>query len=220
MRACPWVRKQEFLQLFRLEPIQPNDVILDIPSLGGYLGWYIADFGSIISLDFSESFQAGIRTVSPYGQWGLSEKVTRVICIAALHHVEDLSSFLDNLSSQTEVGVRVHLADVGKGSRIGRFLDDFVGKHTPMGHVGNYRDWTQIEFPSSLSCLDVATLPCPWSFSEPAAAARFARMLFGLVDCSDSDILHAFETMVGMDRNADGGITIHWQLTYVDLRRV
>ncbi len=137
-----------------------------------------------------------------------------------MHHVEDLTCFLENLASQVDVGARVHLADVGQGSRIARFLDEFVGRHSPSGHQGYYRDWKVLDFPETLACVDVATLPCPWSFAGPAAAPHFARLLFGVEDCSDNDILEAIEAMVGMDHHADGGVTIHWYLSYVDLLRV
>lgn len=220
MHAYPQARRQEFLQLFRLAPIVSSDVVLDIPSLGGYLGWYLSEPAAIVNLDFAESFRTDVRIVSPYGDWSLQQKVTRVICLASLHHVDNLMGFLRNLASQVDVGVRIHLADVGLGSKIARFLDEFVGRHTPTGHKGHYRDWNAVDFPETLACIDVATLPCPWSFTDPAAAAHFARMLFGVVGCSDNDILEAIETMVGMDHNADGGVSIHWHLSYVDLLRV
>ncbi|MFM7087768.1 MAG: hypothetical protein ACKOXO_12370 [Cyanobium sp.] len=219
MRHQPGVRRLEFLQLFRNAPPQPREVVLDIPSLGHYLGWYEPRFETVIPLDFAPSFRPEVRTVSPDGDWDLPTPVTRVVCLAALHHLEDLDGFLANLIRQTGPGVKVHLADVGKGSRISRFLDDFVGRHTSTGHCGHYRDWERYTPPAGLIRREVCTLPCPWPFADRAAAAGFTRLLFGLERGSDAALLRALETMVGLHQTPTGGLTLDWELTYVDLER-
>lgn len=220
MRSQPQVRRHEFLQLFRNAPPQPHDVVLDIPSLGNYLGWYEPRFQTVIPLDFAASFRPEVRTVSPYGDWDLPATVTRVVCLAALHHLADLDGFLSNLIRQTGRGVLVHLADVDRSSRISGFLDDFVGSHTSTGHYGHYRNWEHYAPPAGLIRREVCTLPCPWSFLDRSAAAGFTRLLFGLERGSDAELLAALETMVGLRQDAAGGITIDWELTYVDLVRV
>jgi hypothetical protein len=220
MRAYPQARRREFALLFEREPLGPGEVVVDVPSLGGYLPWYFPQIGRVINLDFAAAPRPGVRCVSPTGNWDLPATVDRVVCLAALHHVADLGGFLTNLRNQIAPGVRVHLADVGRGSRIGLFLDTIVDAHTPTGHRGLYRDWPRQRFPDGLAVAAVREEPCPWILPDAGAAARFCRLLFGLEGLGDAALLQALEQGVGLEHHSDGMVTILWELTYVDLVRI
>jgi hypothetical protein len=87
MNNYPNVRDQEFYNLFSRLPISPNETILDIPSLGGYLKKYCLQDTTVLSLDFSESIN-NIQVVSPYEQWNIP-KVYRIVFLASIHHIEN-----------------------------------------------------------------------------------------------------------------------------------
>ncbi|MEB3255905.1 MAG: hypothetical protein VKJ05_05910 [Synechococcaceae cyanobacterium] len=220
MRAYPKARRREFALLFERQPLRPGEVVVDVPSLGGYLPWYFPGIGRVINLDFAATLRPGVRCVSPTGRWDLPEAVSRVVCLAALHHLEDLGGFLTNLRDQIAPGVRLHLADVGHGSRIGQFLDTVVDAYTRTGHRGHYRDWQQQSFPAGLAVTAVRREPCPWILPDAAAAARFCQLLFGLEGLDGQTLLQELEQIVGLEHHGDGTLSILWELTYVDLVRI
>jgi hypothetical protein len=215
MNTYPNARDKEFSSLFSRLPIQKNEIILDVPSLGGYLKKYALQDTTVLSLDFSQSIN-NIPTVSPYDKWDIPS-VDRIVCLASIHHIQNLNSFLENLSFNIKNGGLIHLADVSLDSNIGIFLDEFVGKYTSTGeHKGLYYNWNNIKFPTSLSVLNIADIECPWVFESEDTMTNYCRLLFDLQNISDEDLLNGLQKYVGYI-NINNGIHLNWHLTYVDL---
>jgi hypothetical protein len=216
MNLYPNVRDKEFQSLFSKYPIQNNETILDIPSLGGYLQKYCLQDTTVLSLDFSESIN-NIQVVSPYKQWNIP-KVDRIVCLASIHHIENLNLFLSNLSSHIKNGGLIHLADVSLNSNIADFLDKFIGKYTSTGeHKGLYYNWHNIDFPKDLSVLNISDIKCPWLFDSTNNMINYCKLLFDLHNVSDDQILNGLETYVGYQELNDK-IHLNWHLTYIDLQ--
>ena len=216
MNLYPNARDKEFQSLFARYPIQNNETILDIPSLGGYLQKYCLPDTKVVSLDFSESINK-IPVVSPYDKWDTSI-FDRIVCLASIHHIQKLDLFLDNLSSHIKDAGFIHLADVSLGSNISLFLDEFVGKYTSTGeHKGLYYNWNDIKFPTDLSVLSIANIECPWIFRSKDDMVSFCKLLFDLQYISDNQILDALEQYIGLEE-INNNIYLNWHLTYIDLQ--
>lgn len=216
MTKYPDARDKEFSSLFSRNPIQNNQIILDVPSLGGYLKKYCPKDTTILSLDFAQSI-SNIKIVSPYDKWDIPN-VDRAVCLASIHHIQNLDLFLENLSSHLKSGGFIHLADVSYGSNIAVFLDEFVGKYTSTGeHKGFYYNWNNIKFPKNLSILNITNIECPWVFQSKDHMINFCRLLFDLINISDEDLLKGLQKYVGYT-NTNNGVYLNWHLTYIDLQ--
>lgn len=212
MKKYPNARNKEFEQLFYKITLRKNEVILDVPALGGYLKKYCRTDTEVLFLDFSQSIN-GVNVVSPYEKWNIS-LVDRIVCLAAIHHIDDLDLFLQNLSLHVKPNGFIHIADVGFDSSISNFLDEFVGPRTSTGeHKGRYYDWKKVDFPEVLSVVDIEERICPWVFDSESDMAEYCRLLFDLKNVSDKEILSALREYVGVKNNQ-----INWRLTYVDLK--
>jgi len=216
MNDYPNARDQEFHSLFARSPINPNETILDIPSLGGYLKKYCPQDTSVLSLDFSESINK-IQVVSPYEKWNIPQ-VDRIVCLASIHHILNLNLFLSNLSSHIKNDGLIHLADVSLNSNIAYFLDEFIGKYTSTGeHKGLYYNWHDVEFPKDLSILSISDIKCPWLFDSRTDMINYCKLLFDLQNVSDDQILSGLEKYIGY-QEINNRIYLNWHLTYIDLK--
>jgi hypothetical protein len=216
MKNYPNVRDKEFYSLFDRYPIKEKETILDIPSLGGYLQKYCLEDSNVLSLDFSESIN-NISVVSPYEKWPIIN-LDRIVCLASIHHIQKLDTFLDNLSLHIKNGGFIHLADVSLGSNISFFLDEFIGKYTSTGeHKGLYYNWNSIKFPKNLSVLNISDIPCPWIFNSKNDMINYSRLLFDLQNITDDQILNGLEEYIGYKEDTNGSMVLNWRLTYIDL---
>jgi hypothetical protein len=216
MRKYPDARDKEFKNIFYKIPLKKNENILDVPALGGYLKKYCLPDTNVIFLDFSQSIN-GVNVVCPYEKWNLSP-VDRIVCLASVHHVQNLDLFLENLCFHIKKNGFIHIADVSIDSQISKFLDDFVGPNTSTKeHKGKYYDWKKVNFPASLSVIDIEQRECPWVFKSETEMTEYCRLLFDLQDIKDEDILFALNKYVGVTKNKNN-IQINWHLTYVDLQ--
>jgi SAM-dependent methyltransferase len=219
MRCCPEARAEEFRQLFTHHPLRAGERLVDVPSGGGYLHRFCPPGVAVESLEFSAHFGPGPTLVEPAGPWPLAP-ADRAICLAALHHIDPLGPFLEQLVAAVRPGGLIHLADVGLASPIAAFLDGFIDAWTPGGHRGHYRDWERLVWPAGLTPLRVEERACPWRFASVEEMEAFARRLFGLRGEPPGTLRQALARQVGWRRLASGEVELAWRLTFVDLRRL
>lgn len=211
----PGVRSREFQQLFSDFPLKPRETIIDCPALGGYLEENLNIPVKVQSLDFCPQS----NKVRPLNEFTLDSKVDRVVCLASSHHINNLDSFLCDVTKYLKPKGYLHLADVGVRSSIRYFLDEFVNQWTSTGHSGIWRDFET--FPLSfkvkgLRVLSVEERDCHWEFQRFHQIAQFCRLLFGLdLNPSDQDILTALKDYVGIS-SSGGSLRVMWKLTYTD----
>lgn len=213
MKKYPNARDKEFKNLFCKIPLTKNETILDVPALGGYLKKYCLKDTSVFFLDFSQSIN-GVDVVSPYEKWNI-QPVDRIVCLAAIHHIQNLDCFLQNLCFHVKANGFIHIADVSIDSKISKFLDDFIGPNTSTKeHKGNYYNWKKINFPKNLNIINIEERACPWIFQSEIEMIEYCRLLFDLQNINDQEILFALKKYVGFENNQ-----INWHLTYVDLQK-
>ncbi|MEB3168199.1 MAG: class I SAM-dependent methyltransferase [Synechococcaceae cyanobacterium] len=218
MRRWPAARAAEFRQLFHHHPLRSGERLLDVPSGGAYLHRFCPPGVVVEALEFSAGFGSGATLVDPFGPWPVAP-ADRVVCLAALHHIDPLAPFLERLAAAVRPGGLVHLADVGLGCPIATFLDVFVDAWTPGGHRGHYRDWSRQVWPPALLPLVVEERACPWRFRSLDEMEAFTRELFALRGEPPGALRSALAESVGW-RAVTGGVELAWRLSAVDLRRI
>ena len=216
MLRFPQARRAEFAQLFAATSVAPRQRVLDMPAGGGYLASFLPSDADLVSLELTPGFGAGasVHDSSQPWPWGSFD---HVVCLAALHHIEDQPGFIRGLLDRLQPGGTLHLADVPAGSSLVRFLDGFVGRFNITGHQGGYLP-DHAEFFSALGDVQrIGELECPWAFASEAEMLEFCAQLFGLVDCPQAELLQALHDDVGIKRNG-AGLHLNWRLLYVDIQ--
>ncbi len=74
-----------------------------------------------------------MRVVETYGEWDVGQ-FDHSVSLAGLHHIDDQDRFISQLVRHTRRGGTVHIADVDRSQKIGRYLDEFVGRYNSTGH--------------------------------------------------------------------------------------
>ncbi|MES3028142.1 MAG: methyltransferase domain-containing protein [Pseudomonadota bacterium] len=217
MTLHPRARRREFEQLFARRPLMGGETILDLPAGGGYLQAIVPNGCTVEGYELASGFSGEEKLLEPAESRPFGS-FSRVVCLAALHHIQDKASFLGQLISHTEPGGVLHAADVARDSPIAAFLDGFVGRFNGTGHEGAYLDRRMFEQVEGAQVAAYEDRDCPWAFGSQAAMLEFCTDLFGLQDCPPAELLAALERHVGIANGADGPI-LNWRLTYVDLVR-
>lgn len=212
----PLSRKTEFDKIFLHYPLRTGESILDVPSGGGYLRSFVPDGVKVDSLEFSRGFSEDSLVVPVEGPW-TSNVYDRVVSLAALHHIPDLHTFGKLTAKSLKQGGTFHFADVGIGSPVARFLEEFVHDNTEGGHRGIYRDWGNLHeaLPDQLRVISVEERTCPWEFKSVANMVRFCKGLFCLRPVEDSIVEQALGDYIGWYRGRNT-VFLNWRLTYVD----
>lgn len=216
MLDFPEARRAEFEQLFAQCKVAPGQRVLDLPAGGGYLGRYLPPDAELLGLELTEGFGGGVSVLDPAQAWPWG-RFDHVVCLAALHHIDDQPGFIGHLLDRLHPGGTLHLADVAAGSALVRFLDGFVGRYNVTGHEGSYLPHDKDFFAELGEVGRIAELPCPWEFAGEAEMLEFCAQLFGLVDCPPEALLRALRDEVGIERNG-AGVRLKWRLLYVDIR--
>ena len=157
MVSCPAARDMEFSSLFAKVPLKLHECLVDVPSGGGYLEAFLnrkmpGSTPFVHSFELASGFGAKSTVVSLDSPWPMKEQsADRVVCLAAAHHIQDLSPLYSNVELALKPGGVFHLADVAPGGGVQAFLETFVDRHTPGGHTGFYRDFFARAVPSSFS---------------------------------------------------------------------
>jgi SAM-dependent methyltransferase len=216
MLAQPQARRAEFEQLFARQPLAAGETILDLPAGGGYLRGFIPAGCTLAAYELTAGFSGREAVLDPDAAWNLG-RFDRVVCLAALHHIEDKVGFLAKLAGQLAPGGRLHAGDVDRASPIAEFLDGFVGRFNGTGHAGAYLDRETFERIDGLSLAAYEIRDCAWRFPSEAALVAFCTGLFGLRGCPADALLAALERHVGIAEEEAGGLRLDWRLTYVDM---
>ena len=224
MQRFPNARDQEFLRLFDHIDLSNISTMADLPSGGGYLGKFLPDTCKIEAYEPCSDFNANQAHTFDVG---LDDVVLpesgfdAVVCLAAIHHVQNKTKFVTNLFNAVRPGGYLLLADVWAENPISSFLDDFAGKHNGTGHNGIYLGKATIHNiiePLGASIVNIEQKNCPWQFASIQEMLDFCRLLFGLRKVSDDDLLNALESLVHYT-TTEHGVSLEWQLLYHTINR-
>lgn len=221
MQRYPNARDAEFRNLFRHVDTAALRAVADIPSGSGYLAAWLPAGVALDAYDPTVAFRShgiGVHPVDLHAPVLARRDYDLVVCLAALHHVEDKATFFDAVVGHVRPGGRIVLADIAASSKLVPFLDGFIGWHNGTGHDGMYFDAdTPFDFGASHPRVReavVETLPCPWHFPDRAAMVEFSALLFGAASAGAAATERAIAEHVGIV-DAGDGVAMDWELTYI-----
>lgn len=229
MRQCPLARARELRAMVERAQLAPGQLVLDMPSGGGYLGDSIDVPVRLLCVDTAADF---VRSVEPApGRAAMfchdlactllpDGCADRVISLAGVHHLEDKHAFYREALRLLRPQGLFCLADVATGSAQDGFLNGFVDAHSSMGHKGRFLD---VQVGDELRHCgfelerqeDVAYT---WDFSSRAQMAAYCRLLFGIDRASDAQIIDGIAGTVGVNAS-EGDCRMNWGLRFACCRR-
>lgn len=225
MELYPAARQREFQLAVERAGLTAADVICDAPSGGGYLRAYLpADIGRYLAVETAPDFTVHCplgkhdRTVrSPLDDIAIeNNSVDACINLAGSHHLHDKSRFFSEARRILKPGGRLVLADAEKGTRVDRFLNGFVDRHSSMGHDGIFLDEsTAAEITGcGFRVHDDELIGFPWAFETRKDIGIFCKLLFGIDLAAADDVLAGTEEILGY-MPGPGEFNLAWSLRYI-----
>ena len=223
----PRAREQEFAAVLRRVCPRDGQVIVDMPSGGGYLHGIVGAAAAVtlICVETSRAFADRVPR-TPAVRPVLAElhdvpvegaSVDTVVSLAGLHHVADRPAVFAEMRRMLKPGGRACLADVAAGSPVDGFLNGFVDRHNSMGHRGAFLDdRARHELAAAgFRITSDAVARYHWTFPSEPALARFCRLLFGLDRADERQTLAGVREHLGYDC-VEGRWRMNWELTFLD----
>ena len=185
MKLVPNARDTEFKTALSFLDLNPGDTLLDVPAGGGYLKAYCPDDIHYHGYDFSTCFghnDIGINKCTETNIPMDDQSVDKIVCLAAMHHVEDRIGFYQEAKRLLKPNGRLVIADALLGSQQDYFLNSFVDQWTKLGHRGNFMQTTRET--KDLASIGFETTfhdqHYTWVFESPEQAKSYCRLLFTL----------------------------------------
>ncbi|NJN70567.1 MAG: methyltransferase domain-containing protein [Nitrospira sp.] len=140
-----------------------------------------------------------------------------VISIAGIHHLTDQDQFQFIAATQQvlKAGGRLLMVEVTVDSPTSRFLDGFVGRHTPTGHVGNYLkdDFVQQVELAGYQKIRRETIIHEWVFRNKEHIHTWMTKFFGF-SVPKNDLITQVDGILGINEREDF-LTVNWPLDFV-----
>jgi SAM-dependent methyltransferase len=222
MLNCPKARDAEFQAALSLANPQIGETLVDMPAGGGYLLEY-ADLKGVRSIAIDPSPLFFLRCQDwlaetyccPLTNLPLkSGEVDVVVSLAGLHHEGDRLSIFREVKRVLRKGGRLAIAEVAHNSSVARFLDEFVDAHNPDGHIGKYiNDGFRAEISEAgLTLKQDRAAYYQWWFSTTDQLADFIRLMFGLEQITNAEIVQGVKEYLGPLEFGSQGIGLPWSL--------
>ena len=229
MRRYPVARDEEFSAMIRLMEPQKGQIIVDMPSGGGYLRRYLgANSVQLVAIETTEAFYSQCEedehtksmlcnlndTKLP------SASVDTVVSMAGLHHVEDRSAVFQEVHRILKPGGTFCAADVESGSVIDGFLDTFVNQHNSMGHEGKFIDshFREALRGASFNIELDELVEYPWKFTSVEQMVDYCILMFGLDAATPEEVRNGIAAYQGY-KNDEQKCDMNWQLRFIRCRK-
>jgi len=223
-RRYPESVKEEVEAILRLGDIQPQEVVLDMPSASGFLSRYLKVPGvRLIAVDPSPVMHALCQKVvaesycHPLHKLPLhDESVDVVICLAGLHHEPKLPDVFDEVSRVLGKKGRFAIAEIDEGSDVAEFFNRFVDHFSSMGHQGNFfnDDYLKKLKKSNFLITKNEIVNYHWKFSSESSMADCLSLMFGIDKANPSQVIDGVTKILGVDILEDGQIGMRWGLRH------
>ena len=210
MMKYPLARQAEFDLAIQWAKLSAGQTICDIPSGGCYLSDFIPCQVKLFSVETSTEFMRCAQSCADettllcedLGQLTLlSNQMDHVISLAGSHHLADKASFYQEVHRILKPAGLFCLADVRKGSGVDGFLNTFVDQHSSMGHQGDFLTEATAETLSKAGFEVIRSEPVTfrWKFATEVEMADCCRLLFGIDQANETDILNGIRQNLGYE---------------------
>ena len=218
MELFPKARAEEFLGTLSLLRLEQGDCLLDVPAGGGYLKSYLGDDIDYLGLDFSAGFvdNKNIIACSEANIPIDTNSVNKAVSLAAMHHVQDKTGFIKELSRCLVPNGVLVIGDVLSESKEASFLNGFVNRFNSLGHNGNFIDvdrdiilLNECGFSASHIVKNYR-----WHFQSETLCLDYLRLLFALdKQPTLSELANAINKL-GV-RQTSSGFHLNWSLSFL-----
>jgi len=222
MQTWPNVRDEEFAAALSHLDLSAAGKILDVPAGGGYLKRYLPASWKYLGRDFSGGFDDNHNLVVKCSEIDLGVPTSSfdvVICLAAMHHVENKEAFFQAVKTVLKPDGLFLIGDIVKGSNEAEFLNGFVDEWNHLGHEGDFidakRDTNLLKangFDSTYNCHEYY-----WNFDDEQQAIDYFRHLFTLNKSPADDQLAAVIDRLGTTTTSSS-FHIRWSLGFIEAR--
>jgi SAM-dependent methyltransferase len=221
MQHYPNARFYEFNNLISETNFSVISEVLDIPSGGGYLKKYIPNYIKVNSADFSEGFvDKDIELVLPEKLPYESNSFDVVYCLSGMHHLKNVSKFIEECLRVTRTNGEFIFADVKKDTSVDLFLNQFVNQYNTLGHKGEffYEDYFE-KFPKIQSKIfDCQYKEYPFVFENQNDMVNFFKLFFGLDKANNTIIYEGIRDILGI-KTTGNGIEVNWGLLHFRIKK-
>lgn len=140
-----------------------------------------------------------------------------VISIAGIHHLTDGEQFEFIAATRTALraGGWLLMVEVTTDSPTSRFLDGFVGRHTPTGHIGNYlkNDFARVVEQAGYRKIRRETVIHEWVFRDREHICAWMTKFFGF-SVPKKELIAQVDGILGINKRK-GRLTVNWPLDFV-----
>lgn len=214
MKKYPDARYQELISV--LQFLKAGDVVLDIPSGGGYLEGFLDETITYLPYDFSGEFADNHTGISKCTESRINIEdhiADKMVCLAAHHHiVERIEFYRESKRVLKEYGELI-IIDPLIGSKPATFLNNFVNSWNSMGHKGEFLDFEADSEVLKTSGFKVTweKHELNWMFDNREELLDFTRMLFYLDKNPDDELLYSSLSNLGV-QSIGGKVQLNWDL--------
>ncbi len=227
MNKFPNARDEEFENIIKIADLKNSQTIIDIPSGGCYLSWYLPKNLNLIPVETTKTFSdlceknIGKKpiVVEKVSQLPFeNESIDRVISLAGIHHLtdEEKENFYKEIFRILKNKGIFALADVFENTPAAKFLNEFVDKYNPMGHKGIFLTEKTPEILSRIGFKieKSEVINYHWKFKNENEMIEFVRLLFGIFEADTQTLLNGIKNYLGFSKK-ENKIFLNWQLFFI-----
>ncbi|MBD2464469.1 methyltransferase domain-containing protein [Oscillatoria sp. FACHB-1407] len=220
----PDARREEFEHTIQAAQLEDGHVVCDVPSGGCYLKQFIRKSVKLFSVETSSAFvkqsQAQENNIPLLCEDVshiplISGTIDRAISLAGSHHLPSKPALYQEVHRLLKPNGIFCLADVREGSGVAEFLNIFVDHHNSAGHKGEFlNSATQAELEAvGFHVTYAEPIRYYWRFSQIDDMIRYCKLLFGIDQATDAQILDGIGYYLGFSANSQECL-MNWELYF------
>lgn len=210
------VRQREFEALYAFAGLDEPSSILEFPTEGA-----VADYYPRARIEYADQVRVGAAQlaarvqITDYAFSGIEGGFDAVLSVVPIHHADAIQKacYLHAARRVLNPGGTLAFAEVGAGTTVHRFLDEFVDAHTAGGHRGEYPEpgFTRQMEQAGFARVVTGRTRFPWVFNSGRELARFCTRAFVLDAMTEHELLAAVDRYLGL-REVGGKLHMNWEL--------